>query len=133
MQFYPDSIRELLPSARIFIDKLLVDGKKQDLSRLPILDPSFKRLEIEVASPFFGNAANQQIEYNVKGLDRNWYPVKSDNIVTLNNLLYGKYSLQFRKRAGFDSNNVITTSAAIYGAAFLYQTWYLSLPSWPWQ
>lgn len=127
VQFHPDSIRELLPEAKIFIDRLLVDGKKQDLSSHPILDPSFKRLEIEVASPFFGNPANQQIEYNIKGLDQNWYPVKNDNIVTLNNLPYGKYSLQFRKRAGFGRNNMITTALPFTVKPFFYQTWYFKL------
>jgi signal transduction histidine kinase len=127
VQFYPDSIRELLPEAKIFIDKLVVDGKKQDLSSLPALEPSFGRLEIEVASPFFGNPANQQIEYNVKGLDQNWYPVKSDNIVTLNNLPYGNYSLQFRKRAGFGSNNIITTALSFTVKPFFYQTWHFKL------
>lgn len=124
VQFYPDSIRELLPKAKIFIDKLLVDGKKQDLSGHITLDPSFKRLAIEVASPFFGNPANQQIEYNVKGLDQTWYPVNNDNIVTLNNLPYGNYSLQFRKRAGFGSNNIITAALPFTVSPFYYQTWY---------
>lgn len=127
VQFYPDSIHELLPEAKIFIDKLLVDGKKQDLSSHPTLEPSFKRLEVEVASPFFGNPANQQIEYNIKGLDRNWYPVKNDNIVTLNNLPYGKYSLQFRKRVGFGSNNIVTTALQFTVLPFYYQTWYFRL------
>jgi signal transduction histidine kinase len=124
VQFHPDSIRELLPEAKISIDRLLVDDKKQDLSKTPTLAPSFKRLEIEVASPFFGNAANQQIEYNVKGLDQNWYPLKNDNIVTLNNLPYGKYSLQFRKQAGFGRNNIITTALPFTVLPFFYQTWY---------
>ncbi len=124
VQFYPESIRELLPEAKIFIDKLLVDGKKQDLSGHITLDPSFKRLAIEVASPFFGNPANQQIEYNVKGLDQTWYPVNNDNIVTLNNLPYGNYSLQFRKRAGFGSNNIITAALPFTVSPFYYQTWY---------
>ncbi|MFA6060670.1 MAG: two-component regulator propeller domain-containing protein [Taibaiella sp.] len=126
VQFYPDSIQEILPVNKIFIDKLLVDGKKHDLSKHPTLDPSFKRLEIEVASPFFGNPVNQQIEYNIKGLDQNWYPVKNDNIVTLNNLPYGKYSLQFRKRAGFGSN-MITTVLSFTVKPFFYQTWYFRL------
>jgi signal transduction histidine kinase len=124
VQFYPDSIRELLPDAKIFIDRLLVDGKEQDLSKYPTLEPSFGHLEIEVVSPFFGNPANQQIEYNVKGLDQNWYPVKNDNVVTLNNLPYGKYSLQFRKRAGFGSNNMISTTLPFTVKPFFYQTWY---------
>jgi signal transduction histidine kinase len=127
VQFYPDSIQEVLPANKIFIDNLLVDGKKQDISRHPTLDPSFKRLEIEVASPFLGNPANQQIEYNIKGLDQNWYPVKNDNVVTLNNLPYGKYSLQFRKQAGFGNNNIITTALSFTVSPFYYQTWYFRL------
>lgn len=127
VQFYPDSIRELLPKSKIFVDKLLVDGKEKDFSTRLTLEPSFKHLEIEVAAPFMGNSANQQIEYNVKGLDRNWYPLKNDNVVTLNNLPYGKYSLQFRKQGGFGSNNIITTALPFTVLPFFYQTWYFRL------
>jgi signal transduction histidine kinase/ligand-binding sensor domain-containing protein len=123
VQFYPDSIREALPDNGIFVDKLLVDGKERDLAREIILNPSFKRLQVEFASPFFGIADNQQIEYNVKGLDQNWYPVNSDNQVILNGIPYGYYSLQFRKPGGFGNNNIITKVVSFKVLPFFYQTW----------
>jgi signal transduction histidine kinase len=123
VQFYPDSIREPLPGNSIFIDKLLVDGKEQNLGHEIILSPSFKRLQIEFASSFFGISDNQQIEYNVKGLDQNWYPVNSDNQVILNGIPYGNYSLQFRKSGGFGNNNTITKIVPFKVLPFFYQTW----------
>jgi signal transduction histidine kinase/ligand-binding sensor domain-containing protein len=123
VQFYPDSIREALPGNGIFIDKLLVDGKEQDLGHEILLSPSFKRLQIELSSPFFGIADNQQIEYNVKGLDQNWYPINSDNQVILNGIPYGNYSLQFRKPGGFGNNNLITKAVPFKVLPFFYQTW----------
>jgi ligand-binding sensor domain-containing protein len=51
VQFYPDSIREPLSDKKIFIDKFLVDGKEKDLANFIELQPSFQRIEIEVASP----------------------------------------------------------------------------------
>ncbi len=114
VQFYPDSIHEALPDSKIFIDKFQVDGKEQDIGRDLSLPPSFQHIEVEVAAPFFGLPDNQQLEYNVKGLDHNWYPVNNENKIVLNRFSYGNYILQFRKQAGFGPNNFITTSLSFY-------------------
>lgn len=123
VQFYPDSIREELPGKRIFIDRVLADGKEQDLSRVITLSPSFKRFQVEVSAPFLGNSDNQQIEYNVKGLDPDWYPVNNDNQVILNGMPYGKYSLQFRMCGGFGSNNIVSVTIPFKVLPWFYQTW----------
>ncbi len=41
-----------------------------------------------------------------------------------NNLAYGKYNLQFRKRAGFGDNNFVTNSVLLSVKPFFYQTIY---------
>lgn len=125
VQFYPDSINEVLPVSKIFVDKLLIDGKPQLLAGNRInMDPSFKYLEVQVASPYFGHPANQMLEYRLDGLDNTWQPLKEDNTVVFNNLAYGRYNLQFRKRGGFGDNNVVTTSVRLSVKPFFYQTIY---------
>lgn len=125
VQFYPDSINEALPASKIFIDKLFIDGKPQLLTGNRIsINPSFKYLEVQVASPYFGHPANQMLEYRLNGLDSTWQPLKEDNTVVFNNLAYGKYNLQFRKRAGFGNNNFVTTDILLSVMPFFYQTLY---------
>lgn len=128
VQFYPDSVKEVLPVNKIIVDKLLVDGKQQLLTGNTInIDPSFKYLEVQISSPYFGNAANQLLEYRLNGLDNTWHPLKEDNTVVFNNLAHGHYNLQFRKRSGFGYNNFITTGIPLSVKPFFYQTWYFLL------
>lgn len=128
VQFYPDSVNEILPVNRIIVDKLLVDGKQKLLTGRTInLDPSFKYIEVQVASPYFGNPANQLLEYRLNGLDNKWHSVNENNTIVFNNLAHGNYDLQFRKRAGFGYNNFITTSIPLSVKPFFYQTWYFLL------
>jgi signal transduction histidine kinase len=127
VQFYPDSIRTPESGHTLIIDKLIVDGKEIFAQTSLTLVPSFNHLEIEIAAPYFGDPANQMIEYNVQGLDRNWYPVRADNKVTLNRLPYGKYSLQFRAQSGFGNEGKISLALPFTVTPFFYQTWYFKL------
>lgn len=128
VQFYPDSVTKVLPVNKIVIDKLLVDGKQQLLTGNTIsIAPSFKYLEVQVASPYFGHPANQLLEYRLSGLDSAWHPLKEDNTVVFNNLAYGRYTLQFRKRAGFGHNNFMVTNILLSVKPFFYQTLYFRL------
>ncbi len=127
VQVYPDSVIDILPNSRILIDKLVVDGKQQSFSGDLRLPPSFNRIEITLASPYFGLAQNQYLEYNIKGLDEEWYPLNGNLTVTLNRLSYGNYTLQVRKKAGFGHNNVNLLSKSLAVDPFWYQTWYAVL------
>jgi signal transduction histidine kinase/streptogramin lyase len=128
VQFRPDSICEAFPTNGIFIDRLLVDGKQEFFTGNTInIDPSFKYLEVQVSSPYFGNPDNQQLEYKLSGLDNDWHSLKEDNTVVFNKLNHGDYDLQFRKRAGFGKENVIVTSIPLSVQPFFYQTWFFRI------
>lgn len=128
VEFYPDSIREPLPVNKIFIDKILLDGKPQLVSGSLInIPPSFKYLEVQVASPYLGNPANQLLEYRLKGLDSAWHPLEEDNTVMFNKLGYGNYELQFRKHNGFGPENVTLAKVFFIVRPFFYQTIYFKL------
>lgn len=127
VQFYADSIRSVESGRALIIDRLSVDGKEIASSASLTLAPSFTHLEIEIAAPYFGDPANQLIEYNVQGLDHQWYPVRADNKVTLNRLPYGRYGLRFRAQSGFDNDDRISMVLPFTVTPFFYQTWYFRL------
>lgn len=127
VQFYPDSIRTAESGRTLLIDKLSIDGKEMLVTKSVTLAPSFNHLEIEIAAPYFGDPANQLIEYNVQGLDKQWYPVRADNKVVLNRLPYGNYSLQFRAQSGFGNEGKISMAFPFVVKPFFYQTWYFKL------
>ncbi|WP_342084983.1 ligand-binding sensor domain-containing protein [Dyadobacter sp. OTU695] len=127
VQMYPDSITDILPNARILIDKFVVDGKEQPFANDLRLGPSFNRIEITLASPYFGLPENQLLEYNIRGLDDEWYQLNSNLTITLNRLSHGNYTLQVRKKAGFGYNNVGVLAKSFTVTPFWYQTWYATL------
>lgn len=124
---HPDSIRPLLPAGKLFIEQVLLDGvpvKDRDLSMIP---PSFKRLELIVSSPYFGNPNNLNIEYNIEGFDDRWYPLGGNSRIVLNRLKYGHYKLRLRKMAGFGEGNYITSDLSLVVMPFFYQTWWFGV------
>jgi signal transduction histidine kinase/streptogramin lyase len=128
VEFHPDSIREALPVSKIFIDKILLDGNQQLVSGSSItIPPSFKYLEVQVASPYFGNPANQLLEYRLKGLDSAWHTLEEDNTVMFNNLRHGSYELEFRKHNGFGAEHLTTAKVFFIVKPFFYQTIYFKL------
>ncbi|GGN11886.1 hypothetical protein GCM10010967_54820 [Dyadobacter beijingensis] len=126
VQVYPDSVTDILPSSKILIDKFAVDGKEKPFTTGFQLEPSFNRIEILLASPYFGLPENQLLEYNIKGLDNEWYELNNNLTITLNRLEYGSYTLQVRKKSGFGQHmNVLTKRFTVM--PFWYQTWYFTL------
>jgi len=127
VQFYPDSIKDILPTSTILIDKLLLDGVTQPFNSELNIEPSTDRIEFQLASPYFGNAENQTLEYNVVGLNENWYLLNYNNIISLDRLNYGSYTLQVRKRTGFGKDNVKIMIKNFKVKPFWYQRWHYRL------
>lgn len=127
VQVYPDSLTDILPNSRILIDKFIVDGQEKPFSSDLLLGPAFNRIEITLASPYFGLPENQLLEYNIKGLDDEWYQLNDNLTITLNRLGHGNYSLQVRKKAGFGRNNTGLLTKNFTVNPFWYQTWYATL------
>ncbi|SDF86778.1 Signal transduction histidine kinase [Dyadobacter soli] len=127
VQVYPDSIIDILPDSRILIDKFVVDGKERLFSKDLRLIPSFNRIEIILASPYLGLPENQYLEYNIKGLDDEWYQLNPSQAIVLNRLGYGNYTLQVRKKAGFGRTNIVLLTKHFTVDPFWYQTWYAAV------
>jgi len=122
--FHPDSIKPVLPVSKLFIEQVLLDGAPVATTGLSKISPSFKRLELTVSSPYFGNPNNLNVEYNIGGLDDRWYPLGENSRIVLNRLKYGHYKLRLRKEAGFGAGNYITREIPIIVMPFFYQTWW---------
>ncbi|SDG22081.1 Signal transduction histidine kinase [Dyadobacter soli] len=121
--FHPDSIKTVLPTSKIFIEQVMLDGAPAGRQALLQIAPSFKRLELTVSSPYFGNPNNLNIQYNVEGLDDRWYPLPENNRIVLNTLQYGSYKLRLRKEGGFGTGNYIMAGLPLVVMPFFYQTW----------
>lgn len=124
VQFHPDSIQPALPNGKLFVEQILLDGVQVGNNDLSKILPSFKRLELTVSTPYFGNPRNLNIQYNIGGLDDRWYPVDENNHIVLNRLKYGSYKLRIRKQSGFGTNNYTTTELSLIVMPFFYQTWW---------
>lgn len=127
VMFHPDSVQAVVPKSRIFIEQVMLDGKAAGKSTLSEISPSFKRLEVTVSSPYFGNTNNLNIKYNIEGLDDRWYPLGENNRIVLNTLNYGRYKLRLRKEAGFGTGNFVTAELPLVVMPFFYQTWWFYL------
>lgn len=127
VQFHPDSIQPMLPANKLFIEQVLLDGIPVDGARLSKISPSFKRLELTVSSPYFGNLRNLNIQYNIAGLDERWYPLDENNHIALNRLRYGHYKVRIRKYAGFGTGNYIVKELPLVVLPFFHQTWWFRI------
>lgn len=125
--FHPDSIKPVLPTGKLFMERILLDGVPVQKNELSEISPSFKRLELTVSSPYFGNPRNLNIQYNIGGLDDRWYPLDENDHIVLNRLRYGHYKLRVRNQSGFGTNNYITTELSFYVVPFFYQTWWFRI------
>ncbi len=123
VQFHPDSIKPILPKSRIFIEAIFADSMKIDPSAALNLPENINRLQFHVSSPYFGNAYNQQIEYQLNGLDSIWYPVNEDGIILFNRLTSGKYKLMLRKKSGFGENDLIVNQLSFEIVPAFYSRW----------
>ncbi|HEU4606613.1 MAG TPA: triple tyrosine motif-containing protein, partial [Chitinophagaceae bacterium] len=108
VQFRPEEVLPMLPDKPIFIDEVKADT--QLVAANTQLPASFNQLVIKISSPYFGNPYNQYLEYNLKGLDDNWYPVNINNVITFNQLPKGNYQLCIRKKSGFGVHQYIVAT-----------------------
>lgn len=109
VQFFPDSIKPVLPGAEIFIDNIVADTSAIPISGEAIMVPhGVNRLQVHISSPYFGNSYNQNIEYSLDEERDKWYRLNDNYIIELNNLRKGRHSIALRKKAGFGENNFIT-------------------------
>ncbi len=115
-----------LPSGKIYIDKLLVDGKYCSTASTTIQLPGqVKKLEIIFAVSAWCKKENLYIDYALN--NDQWIRVdmaSGEPKINFSNLSYGNYNLLIRKMNGFGTNNYSYTSVAFTIATPFYQQWW---------
>jgi hypothetical protein len=92
--FRPGKLRPYYPRRGIFADSLTVNSRPIVPGTKEItLTPDFKRLSVQISSPYFGNPDNLGLEYQVAGLDGDWHKVEKNGQVTIGSLPAGNYKL----------------------------------------
>lgn len=122
VQFFPDSLRPLLPNAEIHVDNVIADTTvikpAKEIYRIP---SNSNYLQIQIASPYFGNSNNQRLQYNLDKQENGWHEI-SGNTIELNNLKKGGHSIIVRKQGGYGNNNFITREIRVYVVPAFYET-----------
>jgi signal transduction histidine kinase len=124
VQFNPDSIKPILPTAEIYVDAVLADTTSfYDESNIKILHRT-NHVQFFVSSPYFGNSYNQTIQYKLKGVSNTWYTINESGYIEFNQLRGGNYSLLLRKQTGFGTNSFCTKEISFYVQPAIYDTWF---------
>ncbi|WP_165761255.1 ligand-binding sensor domain-containing protein [Niastella koreensis] len=98
VRFNPDSVHIILPDNPIFVDLLQANDKRLPVKNKLELTRDSNQLVFEISTPYFGNRFNLHLEYTIKGLNDNWYPVPDDGKLILTNLNSGNYALSVRSQ-----------------------------------
>ncbi|MCF0074073.1 ATP-binding protein [Dyadobacter sp. CY261] len=126
--FYPNRLKPYLPEKSIFTDSLTINNQLVAFNHTLIsLPPDFKRLSVQLTSPYFGNSENLGLEYQVSGLDPYWHAVDKTGQLAINSLPAGDYKLIVRRsgEAGPKSPNKLVLPILV--TPWFYNTWWFYL------
>jgi len=96
--FNPDSLHIGLPDKPILIERVIADDKIIPLRDKLVESQDSSRLGFDISSPFFGSKNNLQLEYSIKEISGQWYPIAENGRLILTQLGKGDYTLAVRKQ-----------------------------------
>lgn len=117
--FNPDSIKEMLPDAKVIIDRIEIGNKEVLSASTLLLEHDFDPVTVNIATPYFGNPDNLKFEYRFD--DNKWITMRNDQ-VTFNEMSSGAHTLDIRKRTGF-GNKYATITLHIKVKPAWWETW----------
>lgn len=129
VEFKPDSLNVLLPEKKIFVDHIQVDSsiiQLTELNEIIELKPSFNQLEIKVSCPYFGNTRNLELVYRIigEGQKSPWIPVPSSEVINVNRLPAGDYSVAIKKVGYALDENTQQLVLHVAVLPYFYNTWW---------
>jgi signal transduction histidine kinase len=126
--FLPDSCPIELPDRPIFVDEFNVDSVELDPHKFSKIESGFRRILVQVSTPFYGASENVQLEFGL-GSGR-WYPVSRDGTILLNQLPSGEYHLQIRKLNGWGMANFTTLDIPFEVTPYWYNAPWIWIAAW---
>ncbi|MFC3196665.1 sensor histidine kinase [Parapedobacter deserti] len=131
IQFEPTAIDDEFPLGDIILDGVTLDEKAlpvQDTIRIP---HDFSRLDIKIATPFYGNRHNMEIEYIVTSEDKprgNWLVLNSaNNTLSINRLSSGNHTILMRMRKGMGPGDFNYATFHLYIPPLFHETTWFPL------
>ncbi|KIC95679.1 hypothetical protein OI18_05415 [Flavihumibacter solisilvae] len=123
VQFNPEKISAHCSENPIYVEAVIGGNvvRPYNLHALQV-KPGTRRIQFIVSSPFFGNPRNNLVEYNIEGVDSNWYPLQDDGMIHLNKLPAGNYTLNLCKRVRFGRDNLIMKQVAFVVLPAFHET-----------
>ena len=104
----PLQLNDPLPDSKIFVDQISCDKKNIGNKGNIIVPSDFSELTFSISSPYWGNVANLQYEYNLEGLNSTWLSLNNNNLsISYPNLPSGNYILHIRKKSGKGFNTYV--------------------------
>lgn len=105
VQFDPLKVPAEFPNNAIQIINLWLNGIRKDT--IPcnlVLDQDISNIKFEVSTSFFGHPDNLILQYKLDGIKGDWQNLNEGRYIYLQNLKYGTYFLNIRKRNYFGSD-----------------------------
>lgn len=112
------------------LDKVILNNK-EEIVNLAGLPAGAENIQFTFTSPYWGNSANQYIEYRLLPYGRSWIRLDETNLaITFNNLRSKSYVLELRKISDIYSNRYITLTVPFSIKPRYYETnWFIALMS----
>ncbi|MEO6253581.1 MAG: triple tyrosine motif-containing protein [Ferruginibacter sp.] len=85
------------------------DNQVQDADNIPSINYRWKTLRIEYSSSLFGNKANLEYSYRLKGYDNNWSEWTNRTEKEYTNLPAGKFSFEVKVRNNLGNESEVAT------------------------
>lgn len=125
VQFVPELIEDPFPQAPILTEHVFVDGRKWSSFEYLIFKPGTQEITIEFSAPYWGQQANMQLEYRIKGLQETWLPLEPEaRDLRIVRPPPGDYALTIRKVGAATRGDMTEAQLWFRVEIPFYLTWY---------
>lgn len=123
--FYPNKLLPNYPTKPIYVDSLKVNNIPAEFDNNRIrLGPDFTSVALTASSPYFGHAANLNLEYMLEGFESHWHSLGENGTLTINGLPAGDYKLLLRRASYTPGNPHFQLSVPLTVDPWFYNTWW---------
>lgn len=130
--FRPGKVIKKLPSARIMLDRILVNRQwLTGLGDTLVLPANPVQARFFFSTPYYGDAYNLNLSYALVDAGEqvsDWIPIQSNDFsIVFSNLSYGRHTLLVRKVNGFGKGNHTIRKISVIVPPRWYQTWWAKI------
>lgn len=132
VQFDPTAITDSFPSATLILDEIALNGKSLPIQDTIQVPQHFSRLDLKIATPFYGNPHILQMEYllySKHGKPNQWLQLNgSDNLLSFNELPAGNHEIRVRMRTDIGPEAFHYATFHLYKTPLFYETaWFITI------